>query len=64
MVLAMPAVPMEQVHERTSQQQEVCPGTCEVRPVLPQQEEQDDQRDHDGGTPHCTMRESTRFGLR
>ena len=48
-VRAVPPVPMEEVHQRASQQEQIGPITRNVRPVFPEQEECPDECKHD----HC-----------
>ena len=46
-VRAVPPVPMEEVHQRASQQEQIRPVSRDVRPMLPEQEECPDERKHD-----------------
>ena len=48
-VRAVPPVPMEEVHQRASQQEQIGPITRNVRPVFPEQEACPDECKHD----HC-----------
>lgn len=43
----MPSVPVEEVHQRAGQQEQIWPVACDVRPMLSDQEECTDQPKHD-----------------
>ena len=53
-VRAVPPVPMEEVHQRASQQEQIRPVARDVRPMLPEQEECPDERNHDYGAYQFT----------